>query len=68
MVIMVSTKTALISSTITSGLVTASYAGAKYFFGGVESLGAASVAPAGLTVFGATFFLSFAGMKGWLPF
>jgi hypothetical protein len=65
---MVSTKTALISSTITAGLVTASYAGAKYVFEGTESLGAASVAPAGLTVFGATFALSFAGMKGWLPF
>lgn len=68
MVIMVSTKTALISSTITAGLVTTSYTGAKYVFGGPSSLQAASVTPAGLTVFGATFILSFAGMKGWLPF
>lgn len=68
LLIMVSTKTALVSSTLTAGLVTVAYAGAEFVFGGFGVLQPGSVVPTGLTVFGATFAVSFAGMKGLLPF
>jgi hypothetical protein len=65
---MVSTKTALISSTITSGLVTGSYVVADFIVTGSGSFDLAGAVPVAGTVFAVTFALSFGGMKGLLPF
>lgn len=64
----VSTDEAIMSSTITSGLVALSGAIVTASTGGLSSLGSPGSVLAGVTVFGTTWVLSYTGMKGYLPF
>ena len=65
---MVSQSEALISSTLTSGIVAISHGTAHYIAGGPETLTDPVVMIAGSTVFATTWILSYTGMQGYLPF
>lgn len=65
---MVDQRTAIISSTLTAGLVSASHGATHYLVEGSQSLSTPGVMAAGGVVFAVTWIISYGGMRDLLPF